>query len=167
MRFVRHRVDLVAFEGSFHLGCGRFCSRLPFQDALCPLMSQQVSARHEQIGQGARDEQPSGVLCDPAVSDVRESKHSLDHPNRMLDPDTDPRARICLPERGKRRQYSSWCKLRVSRPRGGHPVPQQVHRAPTLCNRDSCRRTDMNAQRADAFFYASVHLQRIAAARLI
>jgi hypothetical protein len=51
---------------------------------LRPLQSQQAPAQHEQIGQGTSNKQPMGVLGNPAVAHFNETKHPLNHSDRVL-----------------------------------------------------------------------------------
>ena len=54
-------------------------------DALRPLSTQQSVAHDEQIGERAGHEQPVRVLVQPAVADLREAEHPLDHAEAVLD----------------------------------------------------------------------------------
>ena len=55
-------------------------------DTLCRLAAQQVTARHEQIGQRAGDKQAMEVLAQPAIAHLGKAEHSLDDPDRVFDP---------------------------------------------------------------------------------
>ena len=50
------------------------------------LAAQQMSARHEQISQGASDNEAMSVLVEPAIAYLGKPEHPLDDPDRMLDP---------------------------------------------------------------------------------
>jgi hypothetical protein len=45
-----------------------------------------MPARHKQIGEGAGHEQAMSILFEPAIAHFGKTKHSLDDPDRMLDP---------------------------------------------------------------------------------
>ena len=55
-------------------------------DPLRRLASQEMPARHEQIGQRAGDEQAMSVLLQPAIAHLGKAEHPLDDPDRMFDP---------------------------------------------------------------------------------
>ena len=55
------------------------------------LQAQEAFAHHEEVGQGAGDDEAMPVLGQAAVAHLGEAEHALDHPNGMLDPDPDPR----------------------------------------------------------------------------
>src|SRR6516164_3348051 len=65
------------------LGC--LCGVLAQCGHSTPPGSQQMPARHKQIGQGAGHEQAMSVLLEPAVADLGKAEHPLDNPDRMLD----------------------------------------------------------------------------------
>ena len=54
--------------------------------SLRPGAAQQMTARHEQVGQCAGDEQAVGVFLQPAIAHLGEAEHPLDDPDRMFDP---------------------------------------------------------------------------------
>jgi len=47
--------------------------------------SQERPSSEVKIGEAAGDEQPVGILVQPAIAHLRESKHALDDPDTMLD----------------------------------------------------------------------------------
>lgn len=47
--------------------------------------SQQLSARHPQIGRGEQGHELRGVLLLPSIADLGVAELSLDHPERLLD----------------------------------------------------------------------------------
>ena len=55
-------------------------------ETLSLVQAQQMSARREQVGQGAGDNEAMRVLFEPAVTHLGEAEHPLDDPDRMLDP---------------------------------------------------------------------------------
>ena len=48
--------------------------------------AQQMSARHEQIGQRTGDNEAMRVLFEPAIAHLGKPEYPLDDPDRMLDP---------------------------------------------------------------------------------
>src|SRR5580658_9529611 len=54
-------------------------------ETLSLVQAQQMSARREQVGQGAGDNEAMRVLFEPAVTHLGEAEHPLDDPDRMLD----------------------------------------------------------------------------------
>ena len=54
--------------------------------ALRRLTTQQMAARHEQIGQRAGHEQAMGILLQPAIAHLGKAKHLFDNPDRVFDP---------------------------------------------------------------------------------
>ena len=67
----------------------------PTADGLRPLQAQQISPHHKEIGQGASDEQAVGVLDQPAIAGLRETKDSFDHQKRMFAPGSAPSTWWC------------------------------------------------------------------------
>src|SRR5262245_58110982 len=64
----------------------------PTLGALLLLRSQQSTADHIQIRQGAGHEEPVGILHDPAVANLDEAEDPFEHADRMLSAGTHPRA---------------------------------------------------------------------------
>ena len=62
-------------------------------ETLSLVQAQQMSARREQVGQGAGDNEAMRVLFEPAVTHLGEAEHPLDDPDRMLD--LGPHLRLC------------------------------------------------------------------------
>lgn len=85
MRTYRREHDLASDRGLFRSRSGRFSAALPFLDALRPLNSEQLPARHEQIGQRTGQEQAIGIFRDAAVAHLVESEDALHDANRVLD----------------------------------------------------------------------------------
>jgi hypothetical protein len=50
-----------------------------------------MPACHKQIGEGTGHEQAMSILFEPAIAHLGKAKHSLDDPDRMLDPGAHPR----------------------------------------------------------------------------
>src|SRR6266516_4108199 len=77
--------DIHLDRDRFRSGSGDSAAALPLLDALRPLNSEQVPARHEQIGQRTGHEQAIGVLRDAAVAHLVESEDALQNPNGVFD----------------------------------------------------------------------------------
>ena len=65
--------------------CGVCAVCRPVVDTLRRVTAQQMTARHEQIGQRAGHEQAMGILLQPAIAHLGKTKHALDDPDWMLD----------------------------------------------------------------------------------
>src|SRR6266508_6646028 len=91
MRTDRLERDFHPDRDRFRSRSAHFAAALPFLDALRPLSSEQMPARHEQVGQRTGHEQAIGVLRDAAIAHLGESEDALQNPNGVFDLGADTR----------------------------------------------------------------------------
>src|ERR1043166_1490850 len=91
------------------------------------LQAQEALAHHEEVGERAGDDEAMAVFREAALAHLGEAEHALDHPNRMLNPDPDPR----LPSIGGATRGPAMDEVpRVGRADAQHASLPRIRRVP-------------------------------------